>query len=104
MKIYLSVPYTGMEDESFEKVSSKAAELMRQRHIVFSPINHTHHMGKLFNLPGDWQFWKEQDEAFIPWCDELWVLCLDGWEKSVGVRAEMDLAISLGKEIRFIGE
>lgn len=101
-KIYLSVPYTGMEEESFQKVSLKAAELISQGLIVFSPISHTHHIGKMMSLPVTWDFWKAQDEAFVTWADEIWVLCLDGWKQSVGVAAEVDLASSLGKPVKYI--
>lgn len=104
LKIYLSVPYTGMEEESFQKVTLKAAELISQGHVVFSPISHTHHMGKMLSLPVTWDFWRIQDEAFVTWADEIWVYCLDGWDSSVGVAAEMDLARRQGKQIRFIRE
>jgi hypothetical protein len=102
LKVYLSVPYTGMEEESFRQVTSKAAELVSQGLIVFSPISHTHHMGKMKSLPVTWDFWKVQDEAFITWADELWVFCIDGWKRSVGVAAEMDLARKLGKPVKFV--
>ena len=35
-------------------------------------------------------------------CDELWCLTLDGWDKSVGVRAEVELARTLGKPVALL--
>ena len=102
MKIYLAISYTGNESKSFRIANLVAGALMRQGHIVFSPISHTHPIAKVCNLPKDWEFWKSQDEAFIGWCDELHVAMLKGWQKSTGVTAEMKIAKQLKKPIKFI--
>ena len=99
MKIYLAIPYSGNENSSFVKANRKAAELMNQGNIVFSPISHTHPIASQCDLPADWEFWKKQDESFIEWCDAVYVYCLPGWRESRGVVAEIKLAINLGKEI-----
>ena len=41
MKIYLAIPYTGNENESFRVANLVAGMLMNQGHIVLSPISHT---------------------------------------------------------------
>jgi len=99
LKIYLAIPYTGQESESFEYVNKIACKLMNQGYIVFSPISHTHPIACCGNLPKDWEFWKKQDECFIEWCDQLWVCDFGDWQTSKGVRAEIEIAKSLKKPV-----
>ena len=109
MKIYLATPYTHsngfIEHIRFKKVSKQAGELIKQGYIVFSPISHSHPIAHEHpSMPRNYDFWMKQDEAFIRWCDELWIYCQDGWEDSVGVTTEWELAVQLGKPIRFVKE
>ena len=53
-----------------------------------------------------WGFvhWQDYDLSFLQhWATELWVLCLDGWKDSVGVRKEIRVAESLGLPVKYIG-
>ena len=102
MKIYLAIPYTGIEEESFNVANKVAAKLMSEGHIVFSPISHTHPIALAGNLPKGWDYWKTFDECFIEWCDELHIvqMKIDGDAKiarSTGVNAEIEIAKRLGK-------
>ena len=105
MMIYLASPYSdpdpAVKAQRFDVACEAAAALMRQGHMVFSPIAHTHPIAR-FDLPGGWHFWAAYDRAFIQWCDELWVLTLPGWDASVGVTAEIEFADMLGKPKRYI--
>jgi hypothetical protein len=99
--IYLAAPYTFNGTSEHDVVLARvqaidefAASVFQMGHYVFSPISHTHPIkvasdGK---LPGGFAFWANYDYRMIDFCDELWVLKLDGWEKSVGVRAEIEYA------------
>jgi len=98
-RIYLALPYSGNKEESFKQANEMAAKLMTMGHIVFSPISMSHPIALQCKLPGDWEFWRKIDIAFIEWCEELHVLCLEGWETSTGVTAEIDIAEGLGKPI-----
>jgi len=101
--IYLGVPYTGMEEESFIAVNKAAAILMKEHgHVVFSPISQNHPIAKQEGLPTDWAWWKKFDDVFIAMCDYLYVLKLDGWEDSTGLTAEIKLAKELGKTIVYL--
>ena len=106
LKIYLAYPYSSgymnVKRERFEAANKKAAELMMSGHIVYSPITSCHLMAIEYNLPTDWDYWKELDKTFIEWCNEVHVLCLDGWKESKGVTAEILIAKELGKKIVYL--
>ena len=105
--IFISSPYSSSEqkivDERFRKVCLTCADLLRKGYIVFSPIAHGHSIVQVDkNIPTDWDFWNSYCRWFITNCDELWVLTLDGWQDSTGVKAEIEIATKLGKEVKYI--
>jgi hypothetical protein len=101
-KIYLAIPYTGQEKKSFKIANRIAGQLMNDGNIVFSPISHTHPIAIECGLPKEWEYWKDFDEIFIDWCDEIYIVTLDNWQKSKGVMAEIDIANKKRKPIKYI--
>lgn len=107
IKVYLAIPYTGIEEESFKIVNEVASILMNEGYIVYSPISHCHTIALEYKMPTDYEFWKNNCEAFVTWCDCIVVVNIDSSstrgsdliEKSKGVQAEVKLAISQSKEI-----
>jgi hypothetical protein len=79
---------------------------MLEGNAVFSPIAHSHgvadHMPEHIRLDGD--FWMEQDLALLAKCDEMAVLCLEGWEASKGLKREIAFASECGIPIQFLEE
>jgi hypothetical protein len=103
--IYLASPYTDADPAvrqwRFESACRAAAALTCQGKTVFSPIAHSHAICA-FGVPLDWQFWARHDRRYLEVCDEVVVLTLDGWQESVGVRAEIAIAQKLGKPISYL--
>ena len=103
MKIYLATPYSHKDDavrvKRFEAVNVIAGDLMRQGHLVFPPISHTHPIALAGDLPLGWEFWQEYDRTFIEWCDEVHVFMQHGWDESKGVTGEIKIAQELQKPI-----
>jgi len=103
--IYLASPYThadpAVRQARFDAACRAAAALIRQGMTIFSPIAHTHAITQC-GLPVDWQFWEPHDRRFLELCDELIVLMLDGWKESIGVRAEIDIALASGKSVSLL--
>jgi hypothetical protein len=103
--IYLASPYThpdpAIRRKRFEAACCAAAQLIRQGKTVFSPIAHSHSICQQ-GLPIDWAYWEGHDLEFLKVCDEVVVLKLDGWQKSVGVQAEIAIARTLEKPITFL--
>ena len=103
-RIYLAAPYShyDMNVRKFrvERVDKKAAELMMQGDLVFSPLSHSHPISKHCSAnPCDHDFWLRQDLWILDICDEFHILCLDGWKESRGIQTELDRAIELGLKV-----
>lgn len=101
-KIYLAIPYAGMERRSSRIADAITIRLLRRGAHVFSPITYGHAMTRRHSLPGSWEFWKGLDTEFLEWADELWVVTLEGWKTSVGVSYEVEKARQLGKPVRYL--
>lgn len=105
-KVYLAIPYSGMEQSSYDQATAVTAQIINQHEInVFSPITHSHPLTK-HGVKGTWDYWQKIDFQFIDWCDEVWVLIpkegRERVEKSVGVRGEIEYARQTGKLIKYI--
>ena len=105
--IYLATCYSHKDPKICEKrfieVSRYAAKFKKQGYSVFSPISHSHPIAIYGDIdPLDSEFWTKHDLIFLPFCDELWILKLDGWEKSKGIAQECKEANKLGMPIKFI--
>lgn len=107
--IYIASPYTHKNkkvmDKRFKQVLRLAAKLKLDGHVVFSPIVHSHMIATQFpKIKTNWDFWKFDDTVFLKRSSELWVYCIPGWDKSVGVAAEIAIARKYKKPIKFINK
>lgn len=100
--IHLASPYSHpsalVRRERFEAACRAAAALLRAGIPVFSPIAHSHPIAQ-HGLPGSWDFWRAVDCEYLRRCDALVLLRLPGWERSVGVHAEVAAARQWGMPI-----
>lgn len=104
--IYLACPYShpdpAVRQARFEAANRAAGAMMRDGLYVYSPISHTHPIAMVCDLPLGWDYWEGYDRAMLAACSELVVLMLAGWQESVGVQGEMQIAEELGLPVRFI--
>jgi hypothetical protein len=93
--IYLAAPYSHPDNKVVEErmaaVCRVDAVLMDRGTFTFSPLL-KHFVKGYANLPGDWNYWQDFCRVTLPKCSHVYVLALDGWEESVGVREEIKLA------------
>lgn len=75
---------------------------MEQGEVVFSPISHSHPIDRWFDRPESGTFWKRQDEPFLLGCSKVVVLRLPGWDESLGVAHEIDVALQRGIPVEYI--
>lgn len=104
-KIYIATPYSHKDskirEQRFDAVNKFAAILMKEGNLVYSPISHSHPISFYLNNSLDHEFWLAQDKTFLDWCDEMYVYKQDGWEKSKGIKFEIDYITSLNKPITY---
>jgi len=103
--IYLASPYSdpdpGLRNFRYHAACATIAYLLREGRFAFSPIVHSHPLTE-YGLPGQWEFWETYDRWHLAHCRELWVLQLQGWERSLGVQREIEIARHFGKPIRLL--
>lgn len=103
--IYLAIPFghkdVSMRDRRFHAANACAAQLMANGFNIFSPISHNVPIARINSLRG-WVHWERNDTAILKACDQLLVLCLDGWRESEGVAAEIAIAKQEGMPIRYL--
>jgi Domain of unknown function (DUF1937) len=103
--LYLATPYShpdpAIREGRFHAACRATAALMSAGDVVFCPIAHSHPLVD-HGLPTGWAYWEHVDREFLQRCDELLVLTLPGWEESVGVAAEIQIANELGKPVGYL--
>lgn len=94
--IYLGAPYSHKNPEvmleRYYKITEYTADLMKKGYAVFSPITYGKPIADLHDLPHTYEFWLSFDLKMLEACSEFWVLQLDGWEESKGLKAEIEFA------------
>lgn len=104
--IYLACPYSTSDDALKEhrvKVAFHVtARIMKMGNAIFSPLTHTHDLGKIITASHD--FWMLQDIAILRHASLLVVLCLPGWDESKGVREEIAVAHACRIPVVYINE
>lgn len=97
--IYLASPYSHQDPaivhRRYVAACKATAELMKWGEHVFSPIAHSHVVAEVGDFHTGWEFWQKIDFEWIRMCGYVYVLMLDGWDRSVGVTAELRYALSL---------
>lgn len=105
--IFLSARFT--EKDPF-KQQERVDEYMIADLLLMEAGHHTvGSLHKVFNnryagneeLDLSWEYWKEYTIDLIKRCDEIYVLCSDGWETSTGVQDEIKLAKEFGIEVNY---
>lgn len=104
--IYLASPYwhpdPAVRQARFHAACRQAAEMLRCGITVFSPVVYFHQLATDYALPLVETFWRALNRQILTASDEVWVLKLDGWEKSRGLQAEIKMAKQLGKPVMLI--
>ena len=106
MDIFVASPYSHYDERVVEARAHEAdiyvGELTRQGKVCYSAISAMHHLLKVCELPGTWEYWHMHCDRMMHHADEVHVLCLDGWEESVGLKNEIEIAKELNKKITYV--
>lgn len=105
--IYLASPYSPvapegvvLTDEEKTKIRGSRyrhtllvqAKLFNMGYPVFCTIVHTHVTAFCYKLPTDAAFWMNFNHHMIDLSTAVFVLKLEGWQESLGVRDEIEYA------------
>ncbi len=106
--IYLAQPYTDpdtrVRESRYDAALRVTADYTKLGFLIYSPIVHYHNIAVRFHLPGDFTFWRELNFRALSRCSEIWILPLEGWEKSLGLRAEIREAARLNLQPTYLEE
>ncbi len=104
--IYLSSPYSHpdatMRENRYLATAFMVGHLSARGKVVFSPIVHYHPAALMHQLPGDAEYWKKVNSTFLQAAAELKVLLLPGWDVSVGVSWELEMAAALQLPVSYM--
>lgn len=92
--IYIASPYTDPSEtirhQRYLAVSYYVTHLLIQKKFPYSPIVANHHLAMEFDLPSDANSWMAYNFAMLSSAGEFHVLQLNGWDRSMGVLAEIN--------------
>jgi len=98
--IYLASPYSDPDPQVREArylaVIECAAHFRKAGRQMFCPIGHDHESAVLGLLPLESGFYADFNETMLERSQELWILALDGWLESEGIRREREFAQAAG--------
>lgn len=104
--VYLATPYSKYHlgiDAAFEHAAALAAQLLRLRVKIFSPVSHGHPMAVYGRLnPTNHYLWLHLDEAMMRASDLLLVGKMHGWEESDGIAHEIEFFTKQCKPIVYL--
>jgi Domain of unknown function (DUF1937) len=108
--VYLASPYKHelqqVTNKRFRDASKAAGNIVLkfadEGIVVFSPIAHAHNISKYAKIPAFSEVFYRWSEEILSRCDEVWILDIIGWDQSVGIRAEIELAKKLDKPIKMV--
>ena len=97
--IYLASPYSHEETAVMQR-RFEATRYFTNFHLrlgipLFSPIVYCHQFALEFDAPTDSTAWATINYEILSRSESMWVLELDGWNTSGGVRAEIEWAREL---------
>lgn len=104
--IYLASPYTARKgdgsldlslmEERYLLVEEALAACVRRKTHALSPIVLFHSLALKHALPPHASFWRAHNRALLQRCDAMYVLCIPGWDTSLGVAYELGVAHAMG--------
>lgn len=102
--IYVASPYTakGFPKELKKTIERQRASLitkiigqLQDKHeaAFIGPITQSHHTAKHMDSKTEkFACWRDIDLTYISHCEQVWVVTMNGWDKSTGVLAEIAFA------------
>lgn len=104
--VYLASPYSHPDEsvvnERFDRISLIASILNSKSIVSLSPITYGHTLLSYTKMPSDWEFWRNFCLSFLQHSSELWVIKMEGWNRSPGISEEIEFAIKNSIPVKYI--
>lgn len=104
--IFISSPYSNPDDrvriQNYKDITLYTAKLCSTGIVAFSPIAYGHNLVDFHPMPTDWEFWKNFCLQFLERSDELWVVKMPGYDRSIGVAEEVQYALDNGIPVKYV--
>lgn len=103
---YLATPYSHYRrgiDAAFTEACRIAGKFVIAGIPAFSPIAHSHSVARASDIdPLDHTLWLDADEPMMAAAHGLIVVCMDGWDDSMGIAIEINAFREMEKPIWFL--
>jgi len=107
--IYLISPYNNpdpeIRQERYKQIAYISGKLAESGIVTYSPIAYWHPIVTGFDkldLGIDHLFWKFHNRKMISLSTQAFVVLLDGWQKSEGVKDDIQTAIEFSKPVEYL--
>jgi len=94
--IFLGAPYSHKDESVTDgrmKIFCRVVEyLINQGALVHSPLLMHMVRKECPKIPGTWEYWESYAQRLMVFSDLYVVIKLEGWDSSVGVKGELELA------------
>jgi hypothetical protein len=104
--IYLASPFSHSNPEivryRIEQTQNAIAFLLQNNIYAWSPIIQTYEVNIRHSLPTDADFWKNYNFDFMRRADAMYLLELEGWETSKGLKMEIEFCKHVGLPLYYI--
>jgi hypothetical protein len=94
--IYLASPYSdpsrAIRHFRYSQAMLAVANLYKRQVTVYSPIVHNHVIAKDFTMPTEAGFWEWHNHTMMERAIGMYILDIDGWLHSKGIREEVEFA------------
>jgi hypothetical protein len=106
--IFVSGPYSSSDPEvkkaRVKAIASACIKIMQDGNIAISPLTFGLSLIEKSeqSLPDSYEFWDRFCREFVATAQEMWVLSLDGYGSSTGVKAEIDAAKELNIPVKLV--
>ena len=109
--IYLASPYSDPDRRVMKQRARAnvlaAAHLIHYKGLhLYAPIVHSPQIAAELDKFGvscyNFEYWRHYDIDILRRCDGLYVLKLDGWDTSIGVAAEIAVALAINLPVTYV--
>ncbi|MCI1035741.1 uncharacterized protein DUF1937 [Raoultella sp. BIGb0149] len=110
-KIFLACPYSHVDEavvnQRFNSCNQVAAAIIESGNLVFSQVTLSHPINQVMRHTAKQDIgkrWAPVDAFFMGVVDELIIVDLPGWDKSIGIQREIEFFEQRGQRVSLWSE